>query len=424
MLLILVASFIITLILGIPVAFALGISALISFFYAGIPVTILFQRMFSGINSFVLLAIPLFILMGAIMEKGVSTRIVSLAEVFVGFMKGGLAAVNVLGSMIFAGISGSAVADTVAIGAIVVPMMDKEGYDRGFTAAITATSGTIGLIIPPSNTIILYSFVAGGVSIAELFAAGIIPGILVGIAQILVVYIISVKRNYPCHKMVSLKELFQRLGDSLISLSVIIIVIGGIIFGVFTATEAAAIGVVYSFIICFFIYKELKLSDLIPILLNTVYTTAVVVFLIATSSAFSYLLAYESIPEKIGLFFMYFKSPYMILFMINILLLFVGMFIDMSPAIIIFTPIFLPIVRNIGMDPVQFGIIMMVNLCVGLCTPPVGSVLFATAGICKIGIREMIKPLLPFLLSMVVVLFIVTYWEDAAMFLPNIIFNK
>ena len=422
----LIGVFFLLLILGIPVAFSLGIATLFAISLTDIPIIIVFQRMFAGINSFVLICIPFFILMGNIMEKGgITRRIVNFSNLIIGRIKGGLAAVNVLASMFFGGISGSAVADTSSIGAMLIPMMNEEGYDRSFSVAITCTSSTVGLIIPPSNSMILYSFVAGGVSVAKLFAAGIIPGILVGLGLIIVGYIISVKRNYPSHTLPSFKEAIKIIREALLSLFLVVIIVGGILGGVFTATEAAVFGAMYAFIITFFIYKELNLRDLPEIFLKTVYTTIIVMFLIATSTTFAYILAIEEIPRLVASFLLSITAnKYILLFIINIILLIVGMFMDMSPAILIFTPLLLPIATDLGLSPIHFGIIMLVNLCVGLCTPPVGTVLFVGLGIANIKMTQIIKPLLLFLIPMIIVLLLVTYIEPITMFIPNIVFGK
>lgn len=423
--LVLLGIFFLLLILGIPVAFSLGISTLFAIILIDIPIIIIFQRMFSGINSFVLICIPFFILMGNIMEKGgIARRIVNFSNLIIGRIRGGLAGVNVLASMFFAGISGSAVADTSSIGSMLIPMMNEEGYDRSFSAAITCTSSTIGLIIPPSNSMILYSFVAGGVSIAKLFAAGIIPGILVGIGLIIVSYIISIRKNYPSHPIPSFKEAIKITREALLSLFLVVIIVGGILGGVFTATEAAVFGAVYAFIITFIVYKELNLRDLPEILLKTVYTTAIVMFLIANSTAFAYILALEQIPLLVSNFLLSITTnKYILLLIINIILLIVGTFMDMSPAILIFTPILLPIATNLGLSPIHFGIIMLVNLCIGLNTPPVGTVLFVGLGIADVTMTQIIKPLLIFIIPMIIVLLLVTYVEPITMFIPNILFR-
>jgi tripartite ATP-independent transporter DctM subunit len=422
---ILFGVFIVLLISGMPVAFCLLLSAIFAAIYAEIPLSIIFQRMFAGIDSFTLLAIPFFIFMGNIMEQGgIAKRIVNFANIIIGRIRGGLAAVNVLASMFFAGISGSAVADTSSIGSMLIPMMNEEGYDKNFSAAITATSSTIGLIIPPSNTMIVYSFAAGGISVAKLFAAGIIPGVLVGVGLILVGFIISVKENYPSHPLPSLKERIKVIKEALLSLVIIFIILGGILLGIFTATEAAVFGVVYAFMISLFVYKEMKLKNFPYIIGKTIKTSAVVLILISTSTTFSYILSYENIPELIcNVLLNISQNKIIILIIINFALLFVGTFMDMSPAILIFTPIFLPVVRELGMDPIQFGIIILVNLCIGLNTPPVGTVLYVAMGIANTTMDKMLKHLLYFIIPMMIVLLLVTYVPTISMFIPSLLFR-
>lgn len=423
---VLMGIFFVTLIMGIPVAFAVGLAALGAVIYADIPVFVVFQRMFGGVDSFSLLAIPFFVFMGNIMDTGgIARRIVGFANILIGQIRGGLAAVNVLASMFFAGISGSAVADTSSIGSMLIPMMNESGYERNFTVAVTCTSSTIGLIIPPSNTMILYSFVAGGVSIAGLFAAGVIPGILVGIGLMIVAFIISVRRGYPRHPRPSLKEIVKTVREALLSLVIVLVIVVGILGGVFTATEAAVFGVVYALFITIFVYKELTLKDLPKVMLRTVQTTAIVIFLIATSTAFSYVMAAERVPQTVSVYLMSITSnKYVLLFIINIMLLLVGMVMDMSPAILIFTPILLPIVTNLGMSSIQFGIMMLVNLCIGCVTPPVGGVLFVGLSLGQTTIPRVIKPLLLFIVPMVAVLMLVTYIEPITMLLPNLLFQR
>lgn len=423
---VLMGIFFVTLIMGIPVAFAVGLAALGAVIYADIPVFVVFQRMFGGVDSFSLLAIPFFVFMGNIMDTGgIARRIVGFANILIGQIRGGLAAVNVLASMFFAGISGSAVADTSSIGSMLIPMMNESGYERNFTVAVTVTSSTIGLIIPPSNTMILYSFVAGGVSIAGLFAAGVIPGILVGIGLMIVAFIISVRRGYPRHPRPSLKEIVKTVREALLSLVIVLVIVVGILGGVFTATEAAVFGVVYALFITIFVYKELTLKDLPKVMLRTVQTTAIVIFLIATSTAFSYVMAAERVPQTVSAYLMSITSnKYVLLFIINIMLLLVGMVMDMSPAILIFTPILLPIVTNLGMSSIQFGIMMLVNLCIGCVTPPVGGVLFVGLSLGQTTIPRVIKPLLLFIVPMVAVLMLVTYIEPITMLLPNLLFKR
>jgi len=424
--LILLGTFIITLFMGIPVAFSVGIAALVAILFTNVPIFVIFQRMFGGVDSFTLLAIPFFIFMGNVMERGgIARRIVDFANILIGQIQGGLAAVNVLASMFFAGISGSAVADTSSIGAILIPMMNEEGYERNFTVAVTVTSSTIGLIIPPSNPMILYSFVAGGVSIAQLFAAGFIPGVLVGIGLMIVGFIISVRRGYPRHPRPSLKEIVHTVRDAGLSLVIVVVIVGGILGGVFTATEAAVFGVVYALFLTIFVYKDLKPKDLPEVMLKTIQTTAIVIFLIATSTAFSYVMAVERVPQAITDFLLSItQNKYLLLLIINIMLLIVGMFMDMSPAILIFTPILLPIAIKLGMDPVHFGIMILVNLCIGLVTPPVGAVLFVGLSLGQTTMDRVIKPLLLFIFPMLIVLLLVTYIEPITMTFPRLLFSR
>jgi tripartite ATP-independent transporter DctM subunit len=424
--LILLGTFIITLFMGIPVAFSVGIAALVAILFTNVPIFVIFQRMFGGVDSFTLLAIPFFIFMGNVMERGgIARRIVDFANILIGQIQGGLAAVNVLASMFFAGISGSAVADTSSIGAILIPMMNEEGYEKNFTVAVTITSSTIGLIIPPSNPMILYSFVAGGVSIAQLFAAGFIPGVMVGIGLMIVGFIVSVRRGYPRHPRPSLKEIVRTVRDAGLSLVIVVVIVGGILGGVFTATEAAVFGVVYALFLTVFVYKDLKPKDLPEVMLKTIQTTAIVIFLIATSTAFSYVMAVERVPQAITDFLLSItQNKYLLLLIINIMLLIVGMFMDMSPAILIFTPILLPIALKLGMDPVHFGIMILVNLCIGLVTPPVGAVLFVGLSLGQTTMIKVIKPLLLFIFPMLIVLLLVTYIEPITMTFPRLLFSR
>jgi len=424
--LILLGTFIITLFMGIPVAFSVGIAALVAILFTNVPIFVIFQRMFGGVDSFTLLAIPFFIFMGNVMERGgIARRIVDFANILIGQIQGGLAAVNVLASMFFAGISGSAVADTSSIGAILIPMMNEEGYEKNFTVAVTITSSTIGLIIPPSNPMILYSFVAGGVSIAQLFAAGFIPGVMVGIGLMIVGFIVSVRRGYPRHPRPSLKEIVRTVRDAGLSLVIVVVIVGGILGGVFTATEAAVFGVVYALFLTVFVYKDLKPKDLPEVMLKTIQTTAIVIFLIATSTAFSYVMAVERVPQAITDFLLSItQNKYLLLLIINIMLLIVGMFMDMSPAILIFTPILLPIALKLGMDPVHFGIMILVNLCIWLVTPPVGAVLFVGLSLGQTTMTKVIKPLLLFIFPMLIVLLLVTYIEPITMTFPRLLFSR
>ncbi len=420
---ILVISFLIFLSLRVPIAYSIGLSALFTLIVSMpfLPsVTTLAQRMATSLDSFALLAIPFFILAGQVMNRGgIAHRLIEFAKAIVGPLPGGLAFVNIIACMLFGAISGSAVAAASAIGGFMNPMMEKEGYDKSFSAAVNITSATTGLIIPPSNILIIYSLASGGVSIAALFLAGYIPGILIGLALMLVAGVYAFIKKYPTEKVVGFKIFFKRFLDALPSLLLLVVVIGGIIAGIFTATEASAVAVVYTFVLAF-AYKEITVHDLSTILLETTKTTAIVMLLIATSVAMSWVMSYENIPQEISAALLAISdNPIVILIIINLILLFVGVFMDMTPAVLIFTPIFLPIVTDIGIDPIHFGIIMIMNLCIGLCTPPVGSVLFVGCGVANLSIQKVIRPLLPLFIVMIIVLVIVTYVPELSLWVPR-----
>jgi tripartite ATP-independent transporter DctM subunit len=423
--LVLIVSFIILLLLNVPIAFSIGISTVLTMLFTIAPlptITTVAQQMATGINSFVLLAIPFFILSGELMGRGgIARRLIDLAKVIVGMLPGGLAYVNILACMFMGSISGSAVAATSAIGGFMIPVMNKEGYDKNFNAAVTVTSSTTGLLIPPSNVLIVYSLASGGVSIGALFIAGYLPGILVGIGLMIVAAIISMRKKYPVGEHIGLLYGIIKFLDAIPSLLLVIIVIGGIVVGIFTATEASAIAVVYSFLLSVIIYREVKITELPDILLKTVQTTAIVMLLIGTSKAMSWILSYENIPQNISLTLISLTdSKIIILLIINLILLVVGTFMDMTPAVLIFTPIFLPIALKLGIDPIHFGIFMVLNLCIGLCTPPVGSVLFLGCSVANTTIAALTRPLIPFFIAMIVVLLIVTYVPELSMFLPRL----
>ena len=422
--LILVTSFLIFLALRVPVAYSIGLAALFTLVIA-IPylpaVTTLSQRMAASLDSFTLLAIPFFILAGQVMNRGgIALRLINFAKALIGPLPGGLAFVNIIACMLFGAISGSAVAAASAIGGFMNPQMEAEGYDKSFSAAVNITSATTGLIIPPSNILIIYSLASGGVSIAALFLAGYIPGILIGLALMIVAAIYSISKKYPTEKFVRISEFFRRFVDALPSLLLLVVVIGGIVAGYFTATEASGIAVVYTFALAF-IYKEISIGDIRPILLETIKTSSIVLLLVATSIAMSWVMSYEQIPQGItDVLLSISDNPIMVLILINLILLFVGIFMDMTPAVLIFTPIFLPIVTDLGYDPVHFGIIMIMNLCIGICTPPVGSVLFVGCSVAGLSIQKVIRPLLPLFVVMLIVLLLVTYIPELSLWLPRI----
>lgn len=422
--LVLVISFICLLAIGTPVAWSIAISSLLTMLVS-IPAmpafTTVSQRMATGLDSFALLAIPFFILSGELMNKGgIAHRLIAFAKTLVGSLPGGLALINVIAAMLMGAIAGSAMASASAMGSILGPEMEKEGYSKEFGAAVNITSATTGLVIPPSNVLIVYSLASGGASIAALFLAGYIPGIMTGLFLMIVAALWAKKKKYKLGKRSSAKEVLKTLIDALPSLFMLVVVIGGIVTGIFTATEASAIAVLYSLILGF-VYREIDLPKLPQILLDSSATTAIVMLLIGSSMCMSWALSYENIPQDIssGLLSLS-DNKIVILLIINLLLLFVGIFMDMTPAVLIFTPIFLPVVTKLGLDPVHFGIIMVLNLCIGLCTPPVGSVLFVGVGVAKTTIEKVFKPLLPLFIAMIIALFLVTYIPALSLWLPGL----
>ena len=410
--------------LGVPIAVCIGASTLATMLMTMAfdpAVTTIAQRMAGGLNSFALLAIPLFILSGQLMAHGgIARRLIDFSKALIGMVPGGLAFVNVISCTLFGAISGSAVAATSAIGGFMIPEMNKEGYDRDFNAAITATSATTGLLIPPSNILIVYAVASGGVSIAALFVAGYIPGILVGMGLMSICAIYAKRHNFPRGQRVPFGLAVRKTLAALPSLFLIVLVIGGILGGIFTATEAGAIAVLYAFALSSLVYKEIPMSGMKDILLKSAETTAIVMFLIGTSMAMSWILAYENIPAIVANALVNLSdNPILILLLINIVLLMVGVFMDMTPAVLIFTPIFLPVAVELGMSPLHFGIMMVLNLCIGLCTPPVGSILFVGCAIAKTSIGRIVKPMLPMYFAMFVVLILVTYVPELSEALPR-----
>jgi len=422
--LVLVIAFVFMLIIGVPISFSIGIATILTMFLSIDPmaaVTTVAQRMATGLDSFALLAIPFFVLSGQLMNHGgIARRLIDAAKVIVGPLPGGLAFVNILAAMFFGAISGSAVAAAAAIGGFMTPKMKEEGYDLNYSAAVNITASTTGLIIPPSNILIVYSLASGGVSIAALFIAGYLPGILVGLSLMLVAGFIAKREGYPVIQRLSLRESVRNLLDAFPSLLLIVIVIGGIVAGYFTATEASAIAVLYTLILAL-AYREIRVSDIPRILLEASKTTSIVMLLIATSMAMSWVMSFENIPQNISAALMALTdSKILILLIINILLLVVGTFMDMTPAVLIFTPIFLPVVSLLGVHPIHFGIMMVLNLSIGLCTPPVGSVLFVGTGIAQTRIEKVIKPLIPLYAAMIVALIAVTYIPWISLVLPKL----
>lgn len=421
---VLVSTFVILFALGVPIAFCLGVSTLATMLMTMdmIPaVTTIAQRMAGGINSFALLAIPLFILSGLLMAQGgIARRVIDFSKAVIGSLPGGLAFVNVVSCMLFGAISGSAVAATSAIGGFMIPEMNKAGYDKNFNAAVTATAATTGMLIPPSNILIVFAVASGGVSIAALFVAGYLPGILVGLSLMGVCAVYAKKHNFPAGVRVPFPVLLQCTVAALPSLFLIVLVIGGILAGIFTATEAGAIAVLYALVLSTVVYRQISLADLKVILIKSVETTAIVMFLIGTSMAMSWLLAYENIPAIVASGLVNLSdNPFVILLLINLVLLMVGIFMDMTPAVLIFTPIFLPVAVELGMSPLHFGIMMVLNLCIGLCTPPVGSILFVSCAVAKTSISQIVRPMIPMYVAMFLALLLVTYVPELSEALPR-----
>lgn len=423
---VLIFTFIFFLVIGTPIAYSIGLSAMATMLvsFDTLPAfATMAQRMATGLESFSLLAIPFFILAGQLMNSGgIAMRLIEFAKVIVGRLPGGLAMVNVVANMLFGAISGSAAASASAIGTIMGPPMEKEGYDKNFSTAINVTSATTGLSIPPSNVLIVYALASGGTSIAALFLAGYIPGILTGLALMLVGAIYAKKKKYPIADKIPFRQAVKKFVDAIPSLGMLIVVIGGIISGIFTATEAAAIAVVYSLILAL-VYKEVTVKDLPEIIIKTIRTAGMVLFLVAASIGLSWIMSFENIPNVVSQALLSLTSdPFLLLIIINLLLLFVGVFMDMTPAVLVFTPIFLPIVTTqLGLDPIHFGLILILNLNVGLCTPPVGSVLFVGCSVSNLKIQNLIRPLIPFYIAMIIVLLLVTFIPEISMWLPSIL---
>lgn len=426
--LVLFGTFAVMLALSVPISFAIAISTLITI-ATTLPLdsalTVVTQKMASGLDNFALLAIPFFILAGNIMNRGgIAIRLIELAKVLGARLPGSLFHCNVLANMMFGSISGSAVASAAAMGGIMSPLQKKEGYDPELSAAVNIASCPTGLLIPPSNTLIVYSLVSGGTSISALFLGGYLPGIFMGLGVMLVAGFMAKKRNYPLAPKPSCKDVLMKTLDAIPSLLLIVIAIGGIIAGIFTATEASAIAVVYTLILAVGIYKEVKIKELPGIILESSVTTSIVLLLIGASSGMSWAMANADIPYMIQDALMYFsESKFVILLFITVILLIIGTFMDMTPAVLIFTPIFLPVVTELGVDPIHFGIMMTFNLCIGICTPPVGSALFVGCSVGNVSIDRVLKPMIPFFIVLIVTLLLVTYIPDISLFLPKYLLN-
>ncbi len=423
-LIVLFGTFLVLLLLGVPIAFTLAIASLATVVYMDLPPVVVFQRLSAGINVFALMAIPFFIYAGELMlHGGIADRLVRLANAAIGHIRGGLGLVNVLASMLFGGISGSAVADASALGSTLIPMMRRKGYDPDYAVNVTVTSATIGLTVPPSHNMIIYSIAAGGtVSVSSLFLAGMVPGILTGLCLMVAAYVVARRRGYPAEPRQALAVIFTTFAVALPGLLVAIIIIGGVLTGIFTATESSAIAVIYAIVVTLIGYRSLTWEAFVKATLGAVRTTAMVLLVIGSAAAFGWLLALNQVPAQLfDLLQAISQNPLVILLIINIILLFLGTFMDMSPLIVITTPIFLPVVQQLGMDPVQFGIVLMINLGIGLVTPPVGSVLFVGCAVAKIRIEETVRTIWPFYLALLVALVLVTYIPAVSMTLPNLV---
>ena len=419
---ILLGSFGVLMLVGMPVAYAMGLAALIGALWIDIPIDAVMIQIAAGVNKFSLLAIPFFVLAGAIMaEGGMSRRLVAFAGVLVGFIRGGLSLVNILASTFFGAISGSSMADTASIGSVLIPEMAKKGYPRDFATAVTVSGSVQAILIPPSHNAIIYSLAAGGsISIAALFVAGVLPGLLLGLTLAALCMIIAKKKNFPRGERIPLRQALKICVEALWGLMTMVIILGGILTGVFTATESAAIAVIWAFFVTMFIYRDYKWRDLPKLMHRTVKTLTIVMILIGFAASFGYIMTLMQIPQQITeAFTSVSKQPWVILLMINVLLLILGTLMDMAPLILIMTPILLPVATSIGVDPVHFGMIMMVNLGMGLITPPVGGVLFVGAAIAKLPIEQVTKALLPFFGAMLLVLALVTYVPFFSLWLPR-----
>ena len=411
-------------IIGTPVAFALAIGALSAFVFEGLPLIVAFQRIVSGINIFSLLAIPFFIFAGELMyHGGIAQRLVRFASSAVGAVRGGLGVVNVFASMLFGGISGSAVADVSALGSILIPVMKEKNYDEDYAVNVTVTSSIAGIMIPPSHNMILYAVAAGGgISISKLFLSGVIPGIIMCVCLASAAYFVAIKRGYKSEVFPGFYILFLHFIRALPGLFTAVIIVGGVLSGIFTVTESGAFGTLYAFLVTVFVYRALKWNNFKIAVLNAVRTTSMVMILVASASAFAYMLTYYQVPSKMIDFMNGISdNPIIILLLINLMLLILGMIMDMAALILICTPIFLPLAISLGIDPLQFGMILMMNLGLGLCTPPVGACLFVGCAIGKVPIEKAVRTIWPFYAAIFVALMMTTFVPEVSLTLPNLI---
>lgn len=419
---ILLGSFLLLVLIRFPIAYAVALSSILCLLYQGLPLTTVAQQMVKGISSFSLMAVPFFITMGYLMGSGgISEKLIALANACVGWMRGGMAMVNIVASYFFGGISGSAAADTASLGSIMIPMMVEQGYDDDFSTAVTITSSCEGLLVPPSHNMVIYATTAGGLSVGSLFLAGYLPAAILAGSLMIGSYIISVKRKYPKGDKFNFLNLLKQLAVSFWALAAIIIVVVGVVGGIFTATESAAIAVIYSLIVSVFIYKGLDWKGVWKVLDQAVNTLSIVLILIATSSIFGFLLTRLNVPTLaaqtiLGLT----ENPIILALMLNVILLVLGMIMDMAPIILIATPILLPIATSIGISPIQFGVMIILNCGIGLLTPPVGSVLFIGSAVGKVPIERVVKATLPFYILMIITLMLLTFIPSISLFLPSL----
>ncbi|WP_137136767.1 TRAP transporter large permease [Rhizobium sp. FKY42] len=420
---ILFGSFTLLMLIGMPIAFCLGIASLATILYMGLPPIVIFQQMNSGMNVFAMMAIPFFIFAGDLMVRGgIATRLIRFAAGIVGHLRGGLGQVNVVASTLFGGISGSAVADASAVGGLMIPQMAARGYDRGYAVNVTANAAIIALMIPPSHNMILYSIAAGGnVSVADLFTAGIIPGLLLAAALMFTAWFVAKQRGYPSEPFPGFAKVLYYFVSAAPGILLIAIIFGGVRSGVFTATESSCIAVLYALLVAMFVYRELDWHGFVEAVMGAVRTTAMVLLVIGTAASFAWLMAFLQVQGlMISAISAISDNPIIVLLVINIILLILGTFMDMAPLVIISTPVLLPVVKAFGIDPVHFGVIMILNAGIGLNTPPVGTVLFVACAVGKITIREAMRTIWPFFGASVAVLMLVTYVPALSLWLPSL----
>jgi tripartite ATP-independent transporter DctM subunit len=425
--LILVGGFTVLCLLGMPVAYALGLAAILTAMWVGLPLEAVMLKTSDGMDDFPLLAIPFFILAGAIMaEGGMAERIVNLAKIFVGFIRGGLALVNILASTMFGCISGSSVADTASIGSVMIPQMIKNGYPRLFAVNVTISGSLQPLLIPPSHNAVIYSLAAGGtVSVAHLFIAGVIPGLLMGASLMALCLIIAYRNNFPKGEVIPLRQALKIAVEAVWGLVTVIIILGGILSGIFTPTESAAVACVWAFFVTMFVYRSYRWNELPLMIGRVVRTVGMVMIMIGFSIAFGYMMAIMRVPAMATELFVAISSDkYMFLLYVNLLLLFLGTFMDLAPMLLICTPIFLPVIKTFGIDPVHFGIIMILNLGIGLLTPPVGPTLAVGCAIGKVSMEAVSRSILVFYIPMLIVLGLVTYIPALTLWLPNLVLGR